>query len=269
VLNRVGALVAVGFVGVLLAAVMTLVIVTNDERVGTMSGTRGARGTATTANFCQDDVVSQDDDIPARRGLLDESQLPSGDWRSKSVSLCRWSISSQDLLSIPECAASAGDAEALEEDRTGNARAAWVRAAGAAVLVDDRVELYPSRRKPEAFQALLTSPGLSDCFEAAMRRQAAKAPSVKVAEIEVGRYEDGLEAAQLGVEFVGGVTIAMEVEGNGQSGPVTLRVVSVRAGGGLGTVTVIESPAGRRPAVGAMDLAATVRTAVQNLLGIF
>jgi hypothetical protein len=269
VLNRTGALVAVGFVGVLLVAMMTVVIVTNDERVTTTAGTRRPARTATTANFCKDDVVSQDDDIPAQQALLNESQLPSGDWTSKSASLCRWSISGQDLLSISECTAIVADAEGLEEERTGNARAAWVRAGGA-VLLDDRAELYPSRRKPAAVQALFTGPGLSDCLEAAMRQQAAKAPSVKIVEIEVSSYEVGLDAAELGVGFVDGVSISMKVESNGQSRRVAVRVVSFVLGGGLGTVTVTgTAPAGERPDLDAIDLAASVRAAAKNFIAIF
>ena len=74
----------------------------------------------------------------------------------------------------------------------------------------------------------------------------------------------------LGIDFVGGVNVSMTVESNGKRAPMAVRVVMLRAGGGLGTVTVTdEGAAGHRPDLDGIDLVATVRAAAKNLLAIF
>jgi hypothetical protein len=119
-------------------------------------------------------------------------------------------------------------------------------------------------------QVAFTSPGVAGCFQAAMRAQAAHVPGTTVIDVDVTRYDVGLRPADLGVEFVGGVTIAMTVESDGKRVPMTIRVVSIRAGGGLVTMTVTgEGPRGSRQVLDALDLAGTVRAAAQKFRASF
>jgi hypothetical protein len=103
-----------------------------------------------------------------------------------------------------------------------------------------------------------------------MREQAAHVPNTTISEIEVTGYDVGLRPAELGVDFIGGASIAMTVESNGRSVPMAIRVISVRAGGGLVTMTVSgEGSRGSRPNLDAFDVVVTVRSAAKNLLASF
>jgi hypothetical protein len=266
-----GSLLAVGLAGVAIAALVTVVVVANDAPDPPTSATPRPRPEKE-ADPCVDDDVPHDDDVGARAGLLQESQLPAGDWTTRSTSSCRWSLSSQDLLSIPACASGAGDAEVLEVEHTANARATWIRA-GDRIRLEDRVEFYPGRQKPDAFRALLSGPGVADCFEAVVRRQAKQAPPVTVDDIEVSGYDLGVTPADLDVqylEFVRGVEITFTIQGDGETEPVTIRVVNYGAGGVVGLLTIIGTGAdARAPVLDAIDLANLVRTAAAHLLSMF
>lgn len=260
-MSRAGAMVAVGIV-------MGLAAVGCSENETSAPTTRPPRTTTTTASTCSDDPVFHDDDVPAADALINASQLPAGDWTATTA--CRWSTSGHDLLSNPECAASAGDAAAAQEERTGYARATWVQADGA-VRLDHRMELYGSARKPGLIPVLFAGPGLADCFAAAMRKQAAGVSNTTVRAIEVMPYDVGLRPGELGADFfVRGVSISMTVESNGTNVPMAIRVVMLRAGGGLATMTVgREGRAGSRPDLDGIDLVPTVRAAGRSFLASF
>lgn len=267
----IGAWVAVGLVGVAIAALVTVVVVANDTTDETSATT--ASRSEEPPDPCTDDDVFHDDDIGAQEGLLQESQLPVGDWGMRSTSSCRWSLSSQDLLSIPACAAGAGDSEVLEVEHTANARATWIQT-GRRVRIDGRVEFYPGREKPDLFRALLSDPAASaECFEAAVRRQAKEAPRVTVGDVEVGNFDLGLTAADANVanlEVVQGVEITFTMRSDDDPEPVTIRVVNYGAGGVVGLLTVIGTGADASPAtLDALDLPTVVRTAAAHLLSMF
>ena len=259
--NRTGRVAVVG-------ALVAVIALGCSKTETTAPATRPPRTTTTTAvSTCEDDPVYRDDDIPAGHALLDDSQLPSGDWAGTSA--CRWSTSGQDLLSVPECAALTGDPSVSEEQRSGYARKTWVEANGE-LRLDQRSELYLSRRKPELVQVAFTSPGVADCFQAAMRAQAAHVPGTTITDIDVTRYDVGLSAAELGLDFVGGVSIAMTVESDGKRVPMAIRVLSLRVGGGLVTMTVTgEGSRGTLQDLDALDLVATVRAAAQSFRASF
>jgi hypothetical protein len=265
-----GALVAVGLAGVAIAGLVTVVVVANDPSDDTPATSAPAAEQA--ADPCVDDDVPHDDDVGAREGLLQESQLPAGDWTARSTASCRWSRSSQDLLSIPSCAAGAGDAEVLAVEHTANARATWIETGGR-IRLDSRVEFYPGRQKPDAFRALLSGPQAAECFEAAVRRQAKQAPRVTVDDIEVSTYDLGFSPAELEtqyLEFVQGIEITLTTRNDGGPEPVTIRVVNYGGGGVVGVLTVVGTGADANTAtLDALDLATVVQTAATHLLSMF
>lgn len=255
--------VVVGLTAVAIAALVTVVVVANDTGDETAATTTMG---AEAPDPCVDDDVFHDDDAGAEAGLLQESHLPAGDWTMRSTSSCRWSLSSQDLLEIPACAAAAGGAEVLEIEHTANARATWLQAEGR-VRIDARVEFYPGREKPDLFRAMLSAPAASaGCFEAAVRRQAGGMPRVTVDDIVVSDYDLGVIDAEVrGVE----ITFTTSSDDD-EPEPVTVRVVNYGAGGVVGLVAVVGIGADAEGStLDALDLATVVQSGAAHLLSQF
>lgn len=202
------------------------------------------------------------DDEPAHDALLLESQLPAGSWSSADLSLFGWSsFSPEDLAAIPECAAIAPNAQTLQEPRSGNAAQTWVRSDGA-VQLDSQVELYLGPPPAAEVHAVRTSVQVASCFKAAVQPRLGK--------VEVRSFDVGVSTDELRVTEVAGVDISTTFDRDGQQVPVVLRVVSVRAGGGLTTIILTSTAAGDpAQALAAIDLAPVVRAAAQDLLDIF
>ena len=146
--------------------------------------------------------------------MLTRPDLSPGEWVEQGSSSCRWSSSSQQLLDVPECAALVPDPAAIADEHTGNGRATWLDLAHD-IRLDHRSELYPSPAKPEAFQAVFSSPLLPACLTAVLQQRASRSPDGELGAVEVTAFDPGVPAAELGVDYVGGIDVSTTLTATG------------------------------------------------------
>ena len=94
---------------------------------------------------------------------------------------------------------------------------------------------------------------------------------MKVENVEVTNHDLGLTAADANapnLEVVQGVEITFTTTRNGETEPVTIRLVNYGAGGVVGLVTVIGENA-KTSTLDELDLAPVVRTTAAHLLSQF
>lgn len=220
--------------------------------------------------------ANQDDD-GAVGALLQESQLPPGNWTTAKTPPCPWALSADELLATPECraAASAANVPANEEARNGNGRVTFARADD--LELDDRIEIYTSRQNVDAIRAILAGPSMPACYAAALQQRAADEPGTTVSNVRVTSFAVQPDAAALGLGFpavpgypadpgfLDGVNITFTRATKGSRTPAAMRVITFGAGGLMSTLTLI----GSTPAdLDAIDLTDTLQAAVKNYRGI-
>jgi hypothetical protein len=220
------------------------------------------------------DEVNEDDDgaVPA---LLNGGQLPPGRWTTAETPPCPWALSADELLAVPECRAAATSAGAApnDESRNGNARVTFSQAGH--IQLDDRIEVYTSRRNVDSIRAILAGPGLAGCYTAALEQRATEAESATtVSDVSVSRFTVQPDAAALGLSFPAvagyaadpgfaeGVDITFTRTSKGESIPVAMRVITFGGGGLMSTLTLTGSP----EEVDAIDLTPTLRAAAASYL---
>ena len=159
------------------------------------SAARQPTTTVVTANICERSGDAAINDEAAQRALLDDSQLPGGNWTRRYRS-CHWSSSSDSLLSVAECRQIAGDPSVRDESPVGSATATWFRA-GTEVQVHQQAELFPNKRLANAVRTLLTSQRFPECVTALARAHALNIRTSSTRHVQVTRYDVGVGAAEL------------------------------------------------------------------------
>jgi hypothetical protein len=209
--------------------------------------------------------AAQDDDGFAQTALLADAHLPPGDWTRETRPACRWSFASADLLQIDACVDLAGPT--LLDARTGNAKATW-RDDTTGMRLDSQFELYPSATTPSAFALVLGDDSFDGCIAAALAAQAQGAPAVEITDVEIDEAA-GRSASSLQMDSVDGVTVAMTVGSGDDAERVSIRAITLRVGGVLGTVVVTATGSDGSEAIDRLDWDATVRAAAQDMLAAF
>ena len=252
----------------------------DNESTATSTSSSTAASTTTTSgaapvavDTCG--VTTQDDDFSAGKALLQQQRLPDGDWIQQATPACRWSLDSNELLSVDECVKIA---DAKVDARTGNAKRTWVDEEQG-IRLDAQIELYPSRVTPDVVGRLVTNPQFDTCVENVLAAQAADDPAVEIDDIEVRDFDPDVNPGDLAagagpgfeVTFVDGTTITMKVTHDGQTEPVVVRSVMFGIGGVLGsiTATTLDGDPNARPTVDKIDWPGTVRAAVDDMVAGF
>ena len=238
------------------------------------SGTSAPAATSAPKETTTTTIDTSNDEELAKGALIGTSDLPSGEWSTGDITSSSGGTESggSDFLDVPSCEALVSDTAAIKAESSGKASVEFTQGADSQVNLMNEVELWPSADTVEQIGNITDSADFAKCMSDAMAQEMSGdgASGVTPTDLKVTAFNVGIDADDVGVDFVTGVNLRFGIDvGGGMSGGGLVRFIFIGADRGLATVgiTAFEVPGMTAPVdIESLDLAATARAAGRNLV---